>query len=338
MPADSDTDARELDAGLRRHGPTGSGDPDALLCRELAGSRVRTGSGEWLLDFSCGGLLPLGHTPDLPGPAEPLVGPGQETASRVELMRKLAEITPGGMNRRVQLSDSGRGALARALALACSRTGRTRVCYLGEIEGRQALPAEDAAAVVVHPFDERVVRVTEWAQEHGVLVVDDESGLAPGISGRMLAIELSGVRPDVYVLSRGLAAGWPIGAAITGSSTLRWERSSDGGAPASCGQALEFIRRLEAGLIERVRQASAALVAALQGLPGVRLCGAGLALMLDAGSPARAAALAAGCRRHGLLTGTPIGRMVGIEPPLSVTDQELGLGAEAIRAAAEERK
>lgn len=338
MNKETGPDPRELGLWLDRHGPTGPGE-HGLLVQSAHGVWLDTIGHGRFLDLSQGGVLPLGY--GHPCVQEPRVHcaavQGFEWPERAWLMHKLAEIVPGGMNRRVMLCDSGREALAQATSLACRTTGRTRVAYLADVAGDGEDLGTDLAAVVVHPLDSRFAAAADPCRGAGALLIDDESSVAPGTAGRMLAIGHSGVRPDLYVLGRGLAAGMAIGACVTGRSTLRWPARGSGGTPAACLAALTYINMLEAGLLDTGRVLAEYLARALKPLgerPGsFRVVGAGLALGLRFERPAEAARFLARCRDQGLVLGRLGERTLSLAPPLTVTESELGIALEALRKA-----
>ncbi len=337
---------QELRLLLSRHGPTGplelSGShtaayspPDSLgradpvwVCR-AEGVWVQDLEGTRFLDFSCGGVMPLGYNhPDVMDTVGQFeVQAGLEWPERVELQRKLAEIVPGGMNRRVVLCDSGREAMARAVALACRQTGRKNVVYLTEVDSPQPELGLDAAAVVVHPLDERAGYAAELCRQSGALLIDDETFLAPGITGRMLGIEHAGIRPDMYVLGRGAAAGVPFGACVTGRSTLHWPKPGSGGSPAACLAALKYITLLEAGLLDAGRMLAGRLAGLLsevaQQCHGCRVVGTGLVLGLRFDDPGRAARFVQQCRASGLILGRMGDCTVAVSAPLVAGPTEL---------------
>ncbi len=330
----------ELHQWLQRYGPVGQAGDKTVMVRKADGVWLETQEGKRLLDFSAGGLIPMGYSyPGLPGapgqPEQGWVGPGTERAERVFLMHKLAEIVPGGMNRRVLLCDSGREALARAVVLATNASGRKKVAYLAEVPGDGVSFGSDVGAVVVHPFDSRVGQAAEFCRKNDALLIDDETMMAPGMSGKMFAIEWAGVRPDVYVLGRGLAMGLAFGACVTGSSALRWDRNSTGGSPAGCAVALEFIELLESGFLKKASIMGAYLQDRLAGFAGSgiaeQVLGIGFVLSLRFGSAGMAAGFAAGCQDRGLLLSSVGKRTVGVWPPLVVKKEEIDQAVEIMK-------
>ena len=310
-----------------------------VVCAQ--GLRVETAGGENLLDFATGGLLPMGHgraeaTETFARRGVSVVERGIEHRSRVVLMRKLAELFPGGMNRRVALCDSGREAIARAVSLCTEQTGRRRVRYLAAIARLRVEELRDAAAVVAHPFDSRLEQVAGLVSKSGAKLVVDETEVAPGTSGRMLAVQWSGVRPDVLVLGKGLAAGLPLGACVTGSSRLHWDSDGGGGVPAACEVALGYLLCLERGLLQEVAAAADYLRERLQcvlsGRASVRIAGAGLVLSLRFSDSSAAAGFRARCQEAGLLLARTASSSVGVRPAAVVTRAEVDEAANIIGA------
>ncbi len=395
----------ELRQWYRRYGPLGPEAPDPVFAEKGEGAWLEGREGKRLLDFANGGSLPLGYelgakTGDSPpegtGPRSgventPRVCPqraargtvpvfascsapgadGVVWRSEVELMHKLAELVPGGMNRRVLVCESGREALARAIELARAATGRERVVYLSAISEDRPSFSDGAsgvhesqgtvhdgtvpgfgsavAAVVAHPLDGRIKQVRQACDAAGALLIDDEAGIGPGATGRMLAIELPEVRPDIYVLGRGWAAGLPFGACVTGSSSLRWKCSTEGN-PLGCSAALETIHLLEAGLLEQGRKLAAYLEKRVGALSSPRLepelWGVGLVRTLVFGTvvvpgepvlgavPVRgqspsgpAAGFAGKCHELGLLLHVLSPNSVAVRPPLVASEKDVDFAA-----------
>lgn len=103
----------------------------------------------------------------------------------------------------------------------------------------QSAPDETAALVIEPvlgeggylPAPERFLRgLRERADRHGALLILDEVQSGFGRTGAMFAGDLYGIRPDVMVMAKGMASGFPI-SAIGASSELmdRWETGTHGG-------------------------------------------------------------------------------------------------------------
>jgi acetylornithine/succinyldiaminopimelate/putrescine aminotransferase len=267
-------------------------------------------------------------------------------------MHKLAELVPGGMNRRVLVCESGREALARAIELARNETHRSHVTYLSQCSDEKPAVGKDIAAVVAHPLDGRIKHARQACDAAGALLIDDEAGIGPGATGRMLAIELSDVRPDIYVLGRGWAAGFPFGACVTRSSTLHWKCVTVGN-PFGCALALETIRLLETGLLEQGRKLAVCLEKWFGALSSPKLepelWGVGLVrtLVLGRASAVREPALgivpirgqpppgpAEGfvqkCRELGLLLHALSADTIAVRPPLVASEKDIDFAAEVL--------
>ncbi len=328
---------KQLQAVYRRHSPNGPGTFDGLFVENAVGCRVRTTDGREYLDFASGGQAPLGHSH--PVLARVLAEVGHRPAvnsglwpDTVELMAELATVVPGGTNRRVLVCDSGREALAAAVALAQERTGRSRVSYLTDQRGSDVVVGADVAALVVHPLDPRLAAAVAVCAKAGALVIDDETRIGPGLTGMMLAIESASARADLYVLGSGWTGGLPFGACVSGSSTLHW-RHRDVTNPLGCSLALATLRSLRAGLVEQGVAAATVLERALESaqLPWP-VFGTGLVwtVVLDSGR-GLAERLISDCRKHGLLLCAVGDDAVGIRPPLVVTPAEIEQAVDVLK-------
>ena len=86
----------------------------------------------------------------------------------------------------------------------------------------------------------------EICDEHGILFIADEVQCGFARTGHMFFVEESGIRPDILVMAKGIASGFPF-AAIGASAELmaRWPTGSHGGTyggnPMGCAAALATI-------------------------------------------------------------------------------------------------
>jgi len=129
---------------------------------------------------------------------------------------------------------------------------------------KRSIPPEEVAAIFVEPIQgeggyvvpppEFHKKLYELAKEFGILFVVDEVQSGMGRTGKMMAIEHWGVIPDIFALAKGIASGMPLGAMISQSDVMTWERGSHastfGGNPVSCQAALTTIELLQEGLLE----------------------------------------------------------------------------------------
>ncbi len=189
-------------------------------------------------------------------------------------------------------------------------------------------------------------------RERGILLVADEVQTGFGRTGDMFACEYEGVVPDLIVLAKGIAAGFPLGA-VTGRAELLDAvhpgglGGTYGGNPVACAAAIAAIgiierddlparaRRIEA----RVRPRLDALAARYPVIGDVRGRGAMLGLELvgpDAEPDAAAtAAVARFCHRQGVvvLTCGTWGNVIRLLPPMVIDAALLDEGIEVLEAA-----
>src|SRR5689334_5505111 len=189
--------------------------------------------------------------------------------------------------------------------------------------------------------------------DHGMLFVADEVQSGFGRAGTMFAIEASGVTPDVVVMAKGIASGFPISAIGAPAELMdRWPIGAHGGTyggnPIGCAAALATIDVLtEPGFADNVaargeqlrnglrrRLDDADVRSDVRG-PGLMV---GCELMTDDGRPdaARVAAVAAHCRDEGrllLMNAGTDGNVLRWMPPLVVSEAEIGAALDAFGAA-----
>ncbi len=226
----------------------------------------------------------------------------------------------------------------------------------------QSGPAETAAIVIEPVLGEGgyvpapaafLQGLRDRCTDHGILFVADEVQSGFARTGTMFAIEPSGVIPDVVVMAKGIASGFPISAIGAPADLMaRWPQGSHGGTyggnPIGCAAALATIDVLtEPGLLEHVRARGEQLRAGLRDQarahptighvrgPGLMV---GCELVDRRGAPdaARVAAVADHCRREGrllLMSAGTAGNVLRWMPPLVVSEAEIDRGLAAFEAA-----
>jgi len=139
---------------------------------------------------------------------------------------------------------------------------------------------DEVAAIVVEPIqgeggyvvppDQFLQRLREIATKNGILLVADEVQSGMGRSGRMFAIEFSGVEPDIVAIAKGIASGLPLGVAVARSELMTWppgaHASTFGGNPVACAAALVTLRLLRERLVANAADVGAHLIAGLKSL------------------------------------------------------------------------
>jgi 4-aminobutyrate aminotransferase len=139
---------------------------------------------------------------------------------------------------------------------------------------------DEVAAIVVEPIQGEggyvvapngfLQRLRELTKQHGIVLVVDEVQSGMGRSGKMFAIEYSGVEPDVIAIAKGIASGLPLGVAVSRSGLMAWppgaHASTFGGNPVSCAAAIATIDLLKKELVANAAAVGDHLMNALRAL------------------------------------------------------------------------
>ena len=134
---------------------------------------------------------------------------------------------------------------------------------------------DEVAAVMVEPIqgeggylvppDSFLQRLRDITRRHDILLIADEVQSGMGRTGRMFAIEHTGVEPDIVTIAKGIASGLPLGVATARAEVMSWppgsHASTFGGNPVSCAASLATIRLLREGLIKNAADVGAHFLA-----------------------------------------------------------------------------
>lgn len=130
------------------------------------------------------------------------------------------------------------------------------------------VPPEEVAAFIFEPIqgeggyivppDNFIPQLRKLADEHGILLIDDEVQAGMGRTGKWWAIQHFGVDPDILASAKALGGGLPIGATIARSDVMTWpggsHASTFGGNPVSCASGLATVNVIEReGLVDRAK-------------------------------------------------------------------------------------
>jgi 4-aminobutyrate aminotransferase len=110
---------------------------------------------------------------------------------------------------------------------------------------------EDVAAIVMEPIQGEggyivppvgfVSKLHALAKEYGIMLIMDEVQTGVGRTGKFFAFEHEGIEPEVVILAKGLASGYPISATLFRKDLMKWEAgahgSTFGGNAVSCAAA-----------------------------------------------------------------------------------------------------
>ncbi|MDG2535927.1 4-aminobutyrate--2-oxoglutarate transaminase [Sphingomonas sp. HITSZ_GF] len=140
------------------------------------------------------------------------------------------------------------------------------------------------AAIIVEPVQgeggfhvtppELLQTLRAICSEHGILLICDEVQTGFARTGKLFAVEHSGIAPDIVTMAKALGGGFPI-AAVTGRAELMDSvhggglGSTFGGAPISCAAALAVLDVIEEEeLIDRANAIGATLRARFEAWAG----------------------------------------------------------------------
>jgi 4-aminobutyrate aminotransferase / (S)-3-amino-2-methylpropionate transaminase / 5-aminovalerate transaminase len=232
---------------------------------------------------------------------------------------------------------------------------------------KRHVAAEAVAAVIVEPVLGEggfVVPPPEWlpkvralTERHGILLIADEVQTGFGRTGKLWAVEHTGVVPDILIAAKSLAGGLPL-SSITGRAEVMDAAGPGGlggtfgGNPVSIAAALAVLDQMETGApfarAETIGRTFAAraerwrkrfpLVGDARGLGAMRA----IELVKDRGTkePAKEAttAVSEACYRRGLVTITAgtYGNVIRVLMPLVITDAELEEGLDVLEASLDE--
>ncbi|HEX2882591.1 MAG TPA: acetylornithine/succinylornithine family transaminase [Polyangiaceae bacterium] len=180
------------------------------------------------------------------------------------------------------------------------------------------------------------------ADQRGLLLLADEIQSGLGRTGRFLAFEHAGVKPDAAALAKGLAGAIPIGAMLCGEHLAAAlppgsHGSTFGGNPLASRAALVVLEVLEQqNLVQEATRKGAVLDAALQ-----TLCekhpkhlrstrGVGLLRALVLHDHVDARALQGRIRDLGVLVTVAGSSTLRFTPPLIITDDQIAQGLAVI--------
>ena len=211
------------------------------------------------------------------------------------------------------------------------------------------------AAVVIEPLvqgaagmlvtdPEPVVAFAAAVQARGVPLICDEVATGFGRTGALFASELCGIRPDLMCLGKGITGGYlPLSATVAASHVYEaflgedlgprtfYHGHSYSGNALACAVAARHLELItERGLIDAARRAAGRLGAALDpvaALPAVKeVRRRGLMTGIELDPPPDASKwgrkVCAAAVRAGVLL-RPLGDVVVVMPPLSITDDEI---------------
>jgi len=214
----------------------------------------------------------------------------------------------------------------------------------GDAEAVQAAMTPNTVGVLVEPIqgeggvvlppDGFVAAVATSCRDENVLLVADEVQTGLGRTGRLLASDWEGVRPDVLILGKALGGGvYPVSAVLADSEVMSVFHPGDhgstfGGNPLAAAVGQEALAvLLEEHLVEKAEELGEWFMARLRAIdsPHVeQIRGRGLmvgVVIKDSSGPARPFCKA--LKRRGILAKETHEQVIRFAPPLVITREIL---------------
>jgi 4-aminobutyrate aminotransferase len=215
---------------------------------------------------------------------------------------------------------------------------------------KQQVASHDVAAILLEPVlgeggyvpvDPAFMRgLRSRCDEHGIVLIADEIQSGFGRTGTMFACEQTGVTPDILVMAKGIASGYPISAIATSEELAAKQAPGSmggtyGGNAVACAAAIGTLDVFEgedvlANVVERSAQMFMRLRRAQARHPTVCRDVRGLGLMIGVDydvnvvSGGFAGRLSQACLQRGMLLLTAgVHETVRFAPPLIITAEEV---------------
>ena len=218
-------------------------------------------------------------------------------------------------------------------------------------------PIQGEGGFVPAPFP-WLQRLRQLADEHGILLVSDEIQAGMGRTGRLWAIEHSGVVPDMITTAKSLAAGMPLSAVVGRADVMDAPHPGGlggtySGNPLACVAALEAINEIatpaflqqSTSLGEKMRGRLQDMQAAYPQLVGdVRGLGSMLVMEIVKDPVSKepwmeaTAAITAATVKRGVITirAGLYSNCVRFLPPLNIGDEQLGEALDVVEVSLDE--
>ena len=226
-----------------------------------------------------------------------------------------------------------------------------------DIEAMKAATTERTCAVMVEPIqgeggvnipdDDYLSKVRAWCDQKGILLILDEIQTGVGRTGTLFAYEQYGAEPDIMILAKGLASGFPIGAILAKERAMVFATgehgSTFGGNPLACAAGYATVKFIiDNDIPAKVKTVGQYLIAGLESMkrkfPFITdVRGRGLLVAMEFSSDIAQPVLMA-CLERGLLVNRLKPNAVRFIPPLIIgkpeVDEALGILDKALASVA----
>jgi acetylornithine/N-succinyldiaminopimelate aminotransferase len=223
-----------------------------------------------------------------------------------------------------------------------------------DIDAAEKAITAETAAILIEPVQgeggirevpaQSLRRLRDLCDKHGLLLIFDEVQCGIGRTGKLFAYERVGVEPDVMAIAKGIGGGFPVGACLaTDEAAIGMvagvHGTTFGGNPLAMavGNAVLDVVLADGFLDEVSRKAllvKQGLAAIADDFPDVVDEIRGVGLMLGVKCRVPNTQLLNAMREQKLLAVNAGDNVVRLLPPLVVTDEDIRIGLDRLRAAA----
>ncbi|MEQ9437631.1 MAG: aspartate aminotransferase family protein [Cyclobacteriaceae bacterium] len=229
--------------------------------------------------------------------------------------------------------------------------GFTKIPY-NDIAALESAYSDEIAAVLVEPVQwaggirvaqlEFLQALRQWCTQHNIVLIFDEIQCGVGRTGKFMAYQRFGVKPDVITMAKALGSGFPIGATLFTQPLADAIKAGDhgstfGGNPLACAAALATLEIIEEeNLAQQADDSGARLMGYLCELanqqPAItQVSGMGLMIGAKLNQPARP--IAEHMLSHGVIASAVGADTIRFVPALNTPWEDLKAGADALVAA-----
>ena len=226
---------------------------------------------------------------------------------------------------------------------------------------RESAPSDTAAIVIepvlgeggyVPPPAHYLARLREICDKNNILLVADEVQCGFGRTGKMFAVEHWDVRPDIMIMAKGIANGFPLSAIVSRKELMDMQKPGTmggtyAGNAVSCAAGVAVAKAFrDERILDNVNARGAELRATLDAAKADPKTGAviydvrGLGLMLAVEcvpGHGYASKIQARCMEKDMLVlTTSIYDTIRFIPPLNITKEDMAKGCQIIKEAIEE--
>lgn len=210
----------------------------------------------------------------------------------------------------------------------------------GSLAGLIVEPYQGAAGFIFPP-DGFLTEVQKWCRDHGIVFILDEVQASFGRTGKFLALEWEGLRPNMVTIGKGIGSGMPISCLLAESHIMKSLEPGDmsstwGGNPICCAASHAILDIFEEeGLVENARKIGEHMKARLTAMKDTcrylgDVRGRGLVMGLDIvkdkmtkeRDPKTTRRIIDECCKNGLIIGAVSGNVIRVAPPLVITMDE----------------